>query len=182
MTRPKRKVGARAGSAGASQGWRNRIVGHGEEPPEQLLANPFNFRLHPQPQQAALGGSLEELGWLQSVIVNRTTGHVIDGHLRIELAISKEDPAVPVTYVELTEDEERMALAVFDRIGSLAAINRDGMLELIGTLSCENDALMQVLRDMANEGAERPHGDDGDGGQVEEDQEQRVCPACGFQW
>ena len=34
--------------------WRNRIVGHGEEPPEQLLANPANWRLHPTEQQRAL--------------------------------------------------------------------------------------------------------------------------------
>src|SRR6266704_2927845 len=41
--------------------WRNRIVGHGEEDPEQLLANPKNWRIHPKNQQDALvqnqGGS-----------------------------------------------------------------------------------------------------------------------------
>jgi hypothetical protein len=34
--------------------WRNRIVGSGEEPPEQLLANPANWRIHPRGQQQAL--------------------------------------------------------------------------------------------------------------------------------
>src|SRR4030042_356185 len=34
--------------------WRNRIIGEGEEPPDQLLANPGNWRIHPQAQQAAL--------------------------------------------------------------------------------------------------------------------------------
>jgi hypothetical protein len=62
--------------------WKNRIVGHGEEEPEQLLANPLNFRRHPGPQFEALRGSLSELGWVKGVLVNRLTGHVVDGHAR----------------------------------------------------------------------------------------------------
>ena len=34
-------------AAPPSAAWRNRIVGSGDEPPEQLLANPANWRLHP---------------------------------------------------------------------------------------------------------------------------------------
>ena len=44
--------------------WRNRIVGHGEEAPDQLLANPANWRLHPREQQQALAGALAEVGWV----------------------------------------------------------------------------------------------------------------------
>ena len=32
----------------------SRIVGEGEEAPDQLLANPLNWRTHPKEQQAAL--------------------------------------------------------------------------------------------------------------------------------
>ena len=32
--------------------WRNRIVGEGVEAPDQLLANPQNWRTHPKFQQA----------------------------------------------------------------------------------------------------------------------------------
>ena len=28
--------------------WRNRIIGTGEEAPDQLLANPANWRIHPK--------------------------------------------------------------------------------------------------------------------------------------
>jgi len=31
--------------------WRNRITGHGDEAPDQLLANPRNWRIHPAGQQ-----------------------------------------------------------------------------------------------------------------------------------
>lgn len=103
--------------------WKNRIVGHGEEPPEQLLANPANWRLHPKEQQQALAGALSEVGWVAQVMVNKTTGHVVDGHLRVELAISRHEPTVPVAYVELSEEGERLVLASLD---PLAAINASG--------------------------------------------------------
>ncbi len=45
--------------------WRNRIVGAGEEAPDQLLANPGNWRVHPKAQQDALAGALDEVGWVQ---------------------------------------------------------------------------------------------------------------------
>lgn len=76
--------------------WRNRIVGHGEEPPGQLLANPANWRMHPREQQEALAGTLSEVGWVTHVLVNKKTGHVVDGHLRVELAISRGEPTVPL--------------------------------------------------------------------------------------
>lgn len=85
--------------------WRNRIVGHAEVPPAELVPNPRNWRTHPPEQQRALAGALTEVGWVGEVLVNRTTGRVVDGHLRIDLALERHEPAVPVTYVELTEDD-----------------------------------------------------------------------------
>ena len=84
--------------------WRNRIVGHADVPPGELIPNPQNWRAHPPEQQRALIGALAEVGWVAEVLVNRTTGRVVDGHLRIELALSRDEPTVPVTYVELTEE------------------------------------------------------------------------------
>ena len=71
----------------AAAPWKNRIVGSGEEAPDQLLANPANWRVHPKVQQQALAGILGQVGWVQQVLVNRRTGHVVDGHLRVALAI-----------------------------------------------------------------------------------------------
>lgn len=86
-----------------------------------LLANPLNFRIHPKEQRAALRGSLDVVGWLKDVIVNTTTGHVLDGHARVEDALGRsEDEPVPVTFVELSLEEERLALAVLDPITEMA--------------------------------------------------------------
>ena len=112
------------GQASASSAWRNRIVRDGYEAPDQLLANPMNWRVHPLHQQEKLEGVLSEVGWIQRVIVNEATGHVIDGHARVGLAISRGEPLVPVLYVDLTLEEERLVLATLDPIGALAGTDR----------------------------------------------------------
>jgi hypothetical protein len=127
--------------------WRSRIVGTGTEDPSQLLANPRNWRIHPKYQQDALQNVMDRVGWVQTVLVNTTTGHLIDGHMRVGQAISKGEREVPVTYVELTEEEERMVLATLDPIGDLAAVDEGALKGLVGDLEGELDeALQSVLQ------------------------------------
>jgi hypothetical protein len=113
--------------------WRNRITGSGEEAPDQLLANPANWRLHPKAQQDALAGALDQVGWGQQVLVNRRSGFVVDGHARVALALSRGEATVPVLYVDLEPQEEALVLATVDPAGlkwsasppSLAATGRE---------------------------------------------------------
>ena len=116
------------------EGWRNRIVGHGEMSPDEMLANPRNFRIHPGFQQDALQEALDKIGWVQNVIVNKTTGHVVDGHLRVSVALSRGEESLPVTFVELSEDEEALALATLDPIAGLAATDQGALKGLLGDL------------------------------------------------
>jgi len=133
----------------AKQAWANRIVGYGEEAPAALLANPANFRLHPKPQQDALAGVLAEVGLVQNVIVNRRTQHVVDGHLRISLAMRDDQPTVPITYVDLSEDEERLILATLDPIAAMAATDRDQLAALLEEVSTGEAAVQAMLAEMA---------------------------------
>lgn len=128
---------------------RSRIVGEGMEAPDQLLANPLNWRRHPKEQLAALEGMLDTVGWVQRVIVNRTTGHLVDGHARVELALRRDEAQVPVLYVELTEAEERLVLAALDPIGGLASTDQamlDQLLADVGQTSSMLDDLLGSLR------------------------------------
>ena len=113
--------------------WRNRIVGYGEEDAEQLLANPKNWRVHPKNQQAALEGSLDKIGWIQNCIVNRTTNFVLDGHARVAMAITRGEK-VPCVYVELSPDEEALAIATLDSITALAGTDQSLLDTLIGEI------------------------------------------------
>lgn len=48
--------------------WKNRIVEHGAAPANQFLAHEYNTRRHPGNQREALIGSLNEVGWVTSVL------------------------------------------------------------------------------------------------------------------
>jgi hypothetical protein len=129
--------------------WRNRIVGHGEEAPDQLLANPKNWRIHPKGQQDALAGVLSDVGWVQPVLVNKQTGFVVDGHLRVQMAISHGDKAIPVTYVDLTEAEEAEILATFDPLGAMAAADKEQLDGLLREVQSGEAAVQQMLADLS---------------------------------
>ena len=135
--------------AAQANDWRNRIVEHGQEAPDQLLANPFNARIHPKAQQDALQGLLDSVGWVAPVIVNRLTGHVIDGHLRVSLALSQGTEFVPVNYVELTVSEEKTILAAFDFITSMAVYDRDTLGVLLSDINSDNAEIQTLLAKLA---------------------------------
>ncbi len=143
----KKRKSSPSDSALPSSPWRNRIVGEGEERPDQLLANPYNWRVHPKTQQAALEAVLDEVGWVQRIIVNRRTGHVVDGHLRVALAISRNEPTVPVLYVDLSEEEERLVLATLDPIAAMAVEDAEKLAALLEDVRrAENAALAGVVQ------------------------------------
>jgi len=128
--------------------WRSRIVGEGEEHPEQLLAHPLNYRIHPKAQQDALGEVLDRVGYVARVIVNRRTGFVVDGHLRVAMAISKGEQAVPVTYVDLDPEEERLVLASFDPLSAAAGVDAEKVSELLEGLDVGEGALGDLLAEL----------------------------------
>jgi hypothetical protein len=129
-------------------GWRNRIVRYGEAAPGELVPNPRNWRRHPRGQTDALAGVLAEVGWATGVIVNARTGHLVDGHARVELALARKEPAVPVVYVDLSPEEEAKVLATFDPLGAMAAADRDALERLLAEVTTDDAALRQTLRDL----------------------------------
>ena len=131
--------------------WQNRITRYGDEAPDQLLAHPLNFRLHPKPQQDALAGVLRDVGVVQNIIVNERTGHLIDGHLRVSLALRQNQPTVPVTYVDLSPEEEALILATLDPIAAMASSDADKLRELLDDVSTGDAAVMQMLSDLAED-------------------------------
>jgi hypothetical protein len=111
--------------------WQDRIVESGSIDPEQLQISTKNWRVHPANQKVAMQGVLDSVGWVGQVIVNRTTGNLLDGHLRVELALDAAEKSIPVTYVELTEHEENLVLATFDTLTNMAGVNTDKIVALL---------------------------------------------------
>lgn len=144
-----------------------RIVKYGEEDPRTLSVHPFNFRTHPNHQHEVVEGSLDELGWIDDVLVNLRTGEewpeeernvktVINGHLRRNIAIAKDEATVPCKFVDLSPEEERLALAVFDESTALAQRDVDKLGELLELINPGNQTLADFLAELADEAGAYP--------------------------
>lgn len=116
-------------------GWQSSIVSF--EPdvdPTDLLAHPLNARRHGGHQRQILREALGRFGWIAPVIVNQRTAHVLDGHARIEEAITAGS-TLPVLYVDLPPEEESAVLAGFDPIAALASYDDEVLVDLLADVS-----------------------------------------------
>jgi hypothetical protein len=95
-------------------------VGSGDEAPDALIANEHDWRTHPKAQREALAGVLDEVGHVATVLLNRQTGRLVDCHLRVELARARGEAMIPVTYVDLSPEEEALVLASLDPLAAMA--------------------------------------------------------------
>jgi hypothetical protein len=159
--------------------WRNRIVGYGTRRADQFLAHPENARTHPQKQRAAVRSSLNTLGWVAPVIVSARSGYTLDGHERVWQGLDNDNAEIPYVEVDLSENEERLFLAVYDYTTSLATFDRDltaSLLEELNTTVPEMQALLAELAESSGV-IDRDEGDD----EVPLEKEIQ-CPSCGHAW
>jgi DNA modification methylase len=89
------------------------------------------------------------VGWVQQVMVNRRTGFVVDGHARVALAISRNEPSVPVLYVDLSPEEEALVLATLDPIGAMAGRDQARLDELLADIAVDDEGLLALLESLS---------------------------------
>jgi ParB-like chromosome segregation protein Spo0J len=110
----------------------------------ELKPHPRNARIHPAVQKLAVKESLETIGWVQDILVNRRTGFMLNGHLRLELALETGEK-VPVTYVDLDPQEELLVLAALDPVSNMAIADEDELAKLMADLDFSEDSTLQTL-------------------------------------
>ena len=133
---------------------------------DQFQAHPRNWRTHPPQQRRALAASLNNVGWVGAVLVNRQTGHLLDGHERLWQALDQgDDTPVPYIEVDVSEDEEHLILATLDPIGAMAETDAEmlaGLLAELGDVPEFDDAeIGALLADIADQAgvSDRADGD-----------------------
>ena len=135
--------------------WKSRIVGHDSVDPRELTANPLNHRLHPKEQQEVVKDSIREVGFVKSVLVNKQTGYVIDGHERVWQALAQQekqpDLKIDVEYVDLSPKEEAYVLAVLDKSTEMATVDPEKLDELLREVSTGSDAVSSMLDELATD-------------------------------
>lgn len=146
-TKPKAKAKRPRGA------FANRIVGEGMADPATLKDNPANWRTHDQRQREAIREVLDSVGWVQRVIVNKTTGHLIDGHARRDEAVKRGEKRIPVLFVRLTAAEERRVLALFDPISAAAGVDKARLRAVLEGVSGDSAGLNAMIEDLRKRAA-----------------------------
>ena len=119
------------------------------------------------------------------MIVNERTGHMVDGHLRVTLALRKGEPKVPVTYIDVSEDDERLILQTFDTITGQAIPDRDVLIRLVeqSPIPADLEAAQALIDDIMASIKHKKVGPPKEapeyGGGLETDY---CCPKCGHEW
>lgn len=131
--------------------WRNRIVRSGWIDPEQLLAHPLNYRIHPKFQTEALKANLDELGQYKPIVVQDGTDVVVDGHARVALALREGKRQIWCDFVDLDNAETNVALATGDPISALAEFDKAKYGELLSETSTGEAATMALLAQIASQ-------------------------------
>jgi hypothetical protein len=171
--------------------WPLKIVGYGQVLTASILANEHNWKIHPAAQQQALATLLTEVGLVQNLCINRRTSPawdsaeryvetLVDGHARVLLALRHGQAMLPVTYVDLTPQEERAILLLLDHTAGMAAADEDLLSALLhDPVTQENGAALLVFfEELA--GAQTAPGEAARTGTTRGQGPREVCcPACG---
>jgi hypothetical protein len=115
-----------------------------------LVPHPMNWRTHPQEQIAALSGIMTEVGVCDAVKGFRLPDgriQLIDGHARAELLPDQE---IPVLLLDVTEQEAKKLLTVFDPLGDLAGIDAERLSSLLGELDTQSPGLKSLAEELAS--------------------------------
>jgi len=114
----------------------------------KLIANPKNFRKHPDKQTSAVHAVLKEIGFASACLV-RDVGkgnfELIDGHLRSDIAGNEK---VPCLVLDVSSEEADKILATFDNVTSLAEVDSDSLSELVGSIESNDDDFREYLESL----------------------------------
>ena len=120
------------------------------------------LRPHPKnPRQGDVGAihvSIEANGFYGSVIAQKSTGHILAGNHRFLAAKHANAEQVPVTWVDVSDEEAVRILLADNRTNDLATYNDDALAELLQDLLRDTgtvdgtgydlDALDELMRDL----------------------------------
>lgn len=114
-------------------------------PLDSLKPHPDNPR---QGDVGALTTSLERFGLYQPIVVQRSSGYIVAGNHRYLAAKQLGYATIPVVYLDVDDDTARAILVADNRLSDLATY--------------DDDALANILRDLAEHDLLTGTGYDGD--------------------
>lgn len=172
--------------------WTHKLVKTENLSVETLLkmAHPENAREHPSHQLEATEELIETIGLIDELKANINSGHIFNGHARIQIALQSGQTSLPVNWYDLTEDEERLALEQYDAMTYEATYNPDklrALMEKTKEIKADRPALQAIMErlkarqgiwDSNLEDVEFPEYDES----IADEVEYIECPSCGHKF
>ena len=132
-------------------GIRDRIKELRRVPAGDLIANPKNWRTHPEQQKEALRGVLSEVGIADAVLARELPDGrlmLLDGHLRLNVMATEE---IPVLILDVDEAEGDKILATLDPLAAMAEADANKLDELMRQVQTGSQAVADMLTELAEE-------------------------------
>ena len=92
--------------------------------------NKLNWKKPTKRQQEYVGDLIEDAGWAKNIIFCANTMRVLDGHRRIEVALSKEYKSIPVNVGWWTKEQGDLLLASLDPMTNMATVDPNALQSL----------------------------------------------------
>lgn len=140
---------------------RDRVTELRRVPARDLVANPKNWRRHPEAQRKALRAMLRTVGFASAVLARESDEGLvlIDGHLRADL---DADAVIPVLVLDVTEDEADQLLATIDPLAAMALTDQDALGALLGQVEIPSADLAAHVQGLAGTARHRGQTDPDD--------------------
>ena len=152
---------------------------------------PDNPRTISDSSLAALEASIARFGYVEPIVWNEATGHIVGGHQRYGILKGKGVQEATVVAVQFEEYAEFAANMTLNN-PKVEGTWDDPIVSLLQHLETEDDELFRSLRmDKLKAALDKPQpedkGDDSpEGIEVEGDEEESsfdtACPCCGHEW
>jgi hypothetical protein len=124
--------------------YKDRIVELRRVRAGDLVPAPLNWRKHPEAQQEAMKGILDEIGYADAVLARETARglELIDGHLRTSL---DDEQVLPVLVLDLNDEEAAKLLLTLDPLAAMAETDTDALGALLADVTFSDEALTAML-------------------------------------
>ena len=121
--------------------------------PAKLTPADYNPRTISEHQAEALKRSLDRWGFVEPIVANKRTGHIVGGHQRLDGALALALPSVPVHWIDVDESSEKALNIALNKISGdwdedllgklLADLERDG--QDLEDLGFDADELQEII-------------------------------------
>lgn len=93
----------------------------------------------------AIRESIQANGFVGSLIVQKSTRHVLSGNHTLQALIAEEVEEVPVVWADVDDDEARRIVLAMNRASDLGWYDNDDLAALLEAFGDDEDALMGTL-------------------------------------